>query len=203
MTVANVNLANTALAKLTRDGSIQSLEEKGSNARYMKHFMPEAIEEFIEEFDWPQCRVVQDLSAVAGIDTRGWTYAYQIPDDCVKVWRVNGLDPETLTSISWEMGMSSDMTSDRTYIYTNDSGMKLRFGSSRVTLERFTPKQRDLIAFKLAEKTCLLITKDKSLLKWLSDTYERRISAAKTSIANMEPEVIDTEFVPETIAVRR
>lgn len=202
MAVPEVHLANMALAKLVRDGNIQSLAEKGSNARYMKQFIDDAKLEFIEEFDWPQCRVVQDLQPVALDDTRGWSYAYLVPSDNVKIWRINGLDPESLDVLPWEMGMSSDLTSDRTYIYSNDTSLKLRFGSSRASLSRFSPKQRDLIATRLAMKTCLLITKDKNLLKVLENYYNLNLSKVSTAFANMEPETFDTEFTPELISVR-
>lgn len=202
MAVSQVHLANTALAKLVRDGNIRSLDEVGSNAKYMKQFLSDAVEEVIEEFDWPQCRVVQNLEAVTGVDTRGWSAAYAVPDDCVKVWRVNDVDPEKVSTITWEMGMSEDLTSDRNYIFTNDAGMKLRFGSKRASLERFSPLQRDLMALRLALKTCLLITKDKNLLTKLEQTYARDLSKIKTSYANMEPELLDIEFVPEVISVR-
>jgi hypothetical protein len=202
MAVSQVHLANTALAKLVRDGNLQSLDEKGSNAKYMKQFMEDAIHEFIEEYDWPQCRIVKALNAVPDIDSRGWSAAYEIPSDCVKVWRVNDTDPELAEVITWEMGMSVDLSSTTNYIFTNDSGMNLRYGSSRVSLERFSPQQRDLIATKLAIKTCLLITKDKNLRKDLEAGYARDLSKVKTAYANMEPELFDSEFTPETISVR-
>jgi hypothetical protein len=46
------------------------------------------------------------------------------------------------------------------------------------------------------------LTKDRRLRDQLNNDYTKLLSKAATGIANLEPEVVDQEFVPEVIRVR-
>lgn len=198
MAVSRVDLANLALGHLYRD-SIRDLDGSDPSAVQMKRFMDFSIRKVISEYDWPECRVVKALT-VADVDSRGWTYAYTVPSDKVRVWRVSDLRGTVLEE--FEMGMSADLESDTTYIYSDSAGLAIRYGSERVSLSRFTPDVLELIALDLAEKACMALAKDKTLKKYLAERYKAELSKAKTEAANLEPELHDLEFIPETIAVR-
>lgn len=200
MAVAKLELANQALAYLLRDG-LSSLESPKPTLeeRTMRLHMQQAIEEVIEEYDWPQCRVIANLNSVTP-NLRGWTYAYAIPSDAVVIWRISDLRGATVNK--FEVGMTDDVSSDTNYIFTDDADLAIRYGSRRASLGRFTPQTFDLMARKLAIKGCLPITKDKRLFQLLESDYPKKLSAVKTRVANLEPEVTDIEFVPESILVR-
>lgn len=198
--VAKVDLANFALAKLTKD-RIRDIDSKEPGAVQTALHMEAAIFEFIEEFDWPEARVIAAATAVSDdIDTRGWTYAYQVPSDLLVLWWVG--DITSPFTVPFELGMSKDISSDTTYIFTNQASAYLRYGSKRVGLSRFAMKQIDLIALKLAIKCCLMLGQDKRYRQGLLQEYKTDLSALKTLYANREPEVIDPEFTPELISVR-
>lgn len=199
MSVSEVDLANLALGLLFRD-TIRSLDGREPGAVLTKQFMRSAIEEVIEEFDWPQCRVVKTLTPVVSANLRGWTHSYIIPSDAVCVWNITDLSSKTITK--YELGMSESLDSDETLIFANQSGLTIRYGSRRASLSRFTPQTINLMAIKLAMKCTTLAPKDKGWFKNLGDSYKLQLSALKTRVANMEPEITDTEFVPETISVR-
>lgn len=199
MAVSEVDLANLALGLLFRD-SIRSLDGREPGAVQTKQFMQSAIEEVIEEYDWPQCRVVKTLTAVSGLATRGWTNAYAIPSDAVCVWNVTDLTSTLLTK--YELGMSDQIDNDTTYIFANSAGLSIRYGSRKASLSRFTPQTVNLMAMRLAMKCTSLAPKDKAWFKNLQNDYKLQLSALKTRVANMEPETQDLDFVPETISVR-
>lgn len=198
MAVSRVDLANQALGFLLRD-TLRTLDGSDPASVQLKANIDAAIREVIAEFDWAECRVVKALTAT-DVELRGWTFAHQVPSDAVRVWRVSDLRGTRVED--FEMGMSEDIESDETFIYTSTSGLAIRYGSSRASLSRFTPDVVSLMALKLAIKCCLPLTKDKSLYKEHKNEYIRALSAAKTIAANLEPEVVDQDEVPELIQVR-
>lgn len=199
MAVSTVDLANQALAYLKRD-TIRDLDGTSPEALHSKVHMQATIEEVIEEYDWPQCRVIKNLIAVDVEDLREWTYAYAVPPDAVIIWRIGNLKGDVLTE--FEIGMSPVPETDTTYIFTDSATAAIRYGSRNATLSRFSPQTINLMAIKLASKICMPLTKDKALLQFLTKEYERVASKVKTRMANLEPELIDPEFTPELITVR-
>lgn len=197
-----VDLANAALAYLQRDPNLRSLDGTTPSVVQTKQHLQNSVEEVIEEYDWPFCRVVTPLVQVAdpAMPLRGWTYVYQMPSDAVIVWRVSDLRGNVLED--FEIGMSADVASDTTYIYANTAELAVRYGSRRVSVGRFPAQVFDLMALKLAIKCCMPLTKDKKLFQYLRADYQRNKSAVITKFANLEPEVIDVDAVPELISVR-
>lgn len=199
MAVSRVDLANQALAHLSRD-TLRDLDGTSPAAVQTKAHIQAAIEEVIEEYDWPQCRVIKQLTAVDIAELRGWTYAYAVPSDSVFIWGLTDLVDNAVTK--FEIGMSPDPDSDTLYIFADAPGLSVRYGSRRASLTRFSPQTIALMGMRLAIKVCMPLTKDKVLKRELERAYKLEVSAVKTRMANMEPELIDVEFVPETISVR-
>ena len=199
MSRTKLDLANEALGHLVRD-TLTSLESNSPAAVAIRARMDNAIESVIEEFDWPFCRVVGPLNLTSGVAPRGWAFAYAYPTDCVKVWHVG--DERNTETEPFEIGMSSEIGSDTTYIYTNKADAQVRYGSNRVSIERFSPMAFDLVALALAIRCCMVLTKDRRLRMDLENSYTRLASKVSTSYANLEPEVVDHDFVPDVIRVR-
>lgn len=199
MSRTKLSLANTALGHLVRD-TLSSLESNSPGAVQIREQMQNAMEQVIEEVDWPFARVVTSLTAVSGTPPRGWSFVYAYPSDCVKIWHL-GDERNTVTE-PFEIGMSPAIGSDTTYIFTNKADAQVRYGSSRVTIERFSPAAFELVGLALAVKCCMPLTKDRRLRDQLNSDYTKLLSKAATGIANLEPEVVDQEFVPDVIRVR-
>lgn len=202
MARSNEDLAIAALAYLVKD-SIRSLDESGPYATAMKTHFAIAKEYVIEEYDWPQCRVISPLVLTTGVNTRGWAYAYQYPSDSLKVWAINDGSKGLGYSITpFELGMSDDLTSDRTYVFTDLPSAYIRYSSSRVGIGQFSAQIFDLMALQLAIRTCMLITKDKVLKRDLEAGYKEKLSKVKTLYSNLEPEQTNIDYIPEFISVR-
>lgn len=202
MARTEVDLANAALAYLQRDPNLRSLDGTAPAVVQTKQHMQNAIEEVIEEYDWPFCRVIDSLVQVddTSLPLRGWTYAYQVPSDAVIIWRVSDLRGTILEE--YEQGMSADPSSDTNYIYANSADLAVRYGSRRVGIAKFPAQVFDLMATKLAIKCCMALTKDKQLFQYLRNEYTRNRSAVITKFANLEPEVREVDDTPELITVR-
>jgi hypothetical protein len=118
----------------------------------------------------------------------------------VFLWEIR--DPNGSSVTKFEIGGSADLASTTNYIYSDGTGLTIRYGSRRFPLSRFSPQTINLMALRLAIKCCMPLTKDKVLKRDLETTYTRELSKTITRMANMEPELIDPEFIPETISVR-
>lgn len=199
MSRTKLDLANEALGHLVRD-TLTSLEGNSPAAVAVRARLDNAMERVIEEFDWPFCRVVGPLNLTSGVPPRGWSYAYAYPADCVKVWHIG--DERNTVSEPFEIGMSPDIGSDTTYIFTNKADAQVRYGSRRVSIERFSPMAFELAGLALAINCCMVISKDRRLRLDLENSYTRLLSKTTTSYANLEPEVVDHEFIPDVIRVR-
>ena len=193
------DLANAALAYVARD-TIVSLDGTSPAAIHCKTHWYNSMLEFISKFDWPECRVIQSLELLEGVDTAGWSFAYGLPSDAEKIWYVG--QQKFTKPAPYERGMSSDITTNRQYVFTNEANAFIRYGSSRVSIARWSAESFDLIAIILAQKICMPIGKDLKLHQYLGNLYKTKLSEIKTAVANSEPEVFSTDFVPETIAVR-
>lgn len=194
------DLANLALSYLVR-GQIQSLDATSPEAINAKQSISFAKESVIEEYDWPECRVVTTLTEASGQALRGWSFAYQEPPDVAKLWMLTDGTNNDIP-IKYERGMTDDITSDRAYIYTNQAAAYARYGSTRVSVSRLSAGVFNLVAIKLAFIMCMPLTKDLKLQNNLMNVYARELNKVKTSVANAEPEVIDQDFVPGDIQAR-
>jgi hypothetical protein len=199
MARSDTDLANAALSYLVRD-RLRNLDGDKPEPVQMRENMEQAKQEVIEQYDWPDCRVVAPLILASGIDLRGWTYAYIEPADMIKPWILGDL--KSPKSVPYERGMSSDLSSTNKYFFTDFASANIRYGSSRLPIGGFSAGVFDLIALKLALLTCMPLTKEISIHQYLSALFDKKLSAQKTIIANSEPEVVDLDFIPEAISVR-
>lgn len=198
MSRTEVDLANAALGYLVR-GTLRNLDGQDIQTIEIKSKMDLAKELVIEEYDWPESRVIAPL-VVAAVTAPGWEYAYVAPADLVKVWLL-GEERATKTT-PFALGMVADVSNDTQYFFTDLTPAYLRYGSSRTSIARFSAGVFDLIAQRLAILTCMNLTKDAKMLQFLKNNYDKELSKVKTRVANSEPEVIDIDFTPETISVR-
>lgn len=129
---AQVDLANLALSFLVRD-AIRDPNGSEPAAVQTRLHSTHAVEFVIEQYDWPTSRVVSKLTQVSGVYGRGWAYVYALPADVIKVWNVG---PESINKgeekiYPFEIGLSADITSESTYIFSDQADAYIRYGSSR------------------------------------------------------------------------
>lgn len=196
MARSDVDLANAALRHLVRE-RLQNLDGGDPAPVTLKANMRDAMDYVLEEYDWPEARVVAPAEEAAGVDLRGYSFAYKVPADLLKVWYFG--DQTGRQRFDFERGMSADLTSDRSYFFSNSGGAYIRYTSNRVSVARLNAKLFELVALRLAWISCMVITKNEKLWSKLEDSYNRELSKLKTLVANTEPEVIDVDFVPQTV----
>lgn len=196
MARSDVDLANAALRHLVRE-RLRNLDGGDIAPVTLKANMADAIEYVLEEYDWPEARVVKALETASSVSLRGYAYAYKVPTDLVKIWYF-GNEAGTVR-YDYERGMSSDLSSDRSYFFSNSADAFIRYSSNRIGVARLSVKIFELVAIRLAWICCMPLTKNEKLWAKLEQSYDKELSKIKTLVANAEPEVIDVDFVPQTI----
>lgn len=196
MARSDVDLANAALRHLVRE-RLPNLDGGDPAPVTLKAAMVDALEYVLEEFDWPEARVVMAAEEAATVDLRGYSFAYKVPSDLLKIWFFG--DQIGKVRFDYERGMSSELTSDRSYFFSNSGEAYLRYTSNRVSVARLSVKLFELVAIRLAWVCCMPLTKNEKLWSKLEQTYERELSKLKTLVANEEPEITNIDFVPQTV----
>lgn len=123
---------------------------KTANEYCLKHLMPNfALDR----------RVVSQLPNGPAF---GFEYAYQKPSDCLKVLGIGNAEDKT-----------NDYNVEGDQIQTDllaDDGLEIRFVKNITDVTKYSPEYIILLAWKLAELTCMEITKDKEMLGYLRKT---------------------------------
>jgi len=83
MATSNVQIANFALTMIDAN-SISSLTEETEEARKVNAVFEMTRDELLEEFPWPFAIKRASLALLATAPTYQYSYAYQIPTDCLR-----------------------------------------------------------------------------------------------------------------------
>lgn len=84
MTNQWVTLANRALARIGTQ-QISSLTDGSTPALYCNNLLPEVVQSVYGQFDWKSARKRIELSALVDAPLYGYDYAYQLPNDFMRI----------------------------------------------------------------------------------------------------------------------
>lgn len=90
----------------------------------------------------------------------GYTYAYQYPADCLFFLGIGNMKEKRNNYIVEGSFIYTDC-------YDSEKGLPARYIEDVKDVTKFNPDFVDLLAYQLAEKSCLQITSDKQLLQLL------------------------------------
>jgi hypothetical protein len=85
------SICNLALGKLGID-PIMALSDASKPAQYCKRFYADTRDEVISSHRWNFAMARATLNRLAAAPAFEWAYAYQLPDDCLRVVQLNGYD---------------------------------------------------------------------------------------------------------------
>lgn len=82
-----IDICNQALSPVRR-GSINSLTEGSIQAQQCALHYESCRDELLEKFPWGFAKTVSALNLLSTIDPFKWTYAWQYPATCKRIWRL-------------------------------------------------------------------------------------------------------------------
>lgn len=201
MTVAEVDIASIALSYVG-SGPIQSFTEKTNEAAVCNLHYRFALAETLQAFPWPDIKARVALTALdEALIPRLWTYAYALPADCIRPRFLVGADALPDPRFRQKFEIYADPGTGQKYLVTNLEDPHLIYSTSAMTVDKFSPMLIDAIAWKLAVKIALPITRTAARLDDAMAGWTRALSAAETLAANEDPDTI-AEWTPDWIAER-
>lgn len=176
-----VDLCNQALAFLG-DFTIASLDENTKSARACSFWYPKARRMVLEEHDWNCAKRDASLPAISGPAPLGWSFAYAMPSDCIRL-------------ISTEGGLTDEFEARGRTICTNlTAPLKILYVADIEDVSYFPPLLADCIALALAQKIAFNLTGEPSFVNSVTSLFERQMAKARGADAHLDA---FKTFIPE------
>jgi hypothetical protein len=194
-----VDIANSALIKIGT-ATITALTQQVVAARLCNARLPLVVPLILRRFPWKSAMKTVTLSALSTPppDTR-WGFAYQLPTDIVRIWKLEGVD----FGHGFVIRQNQLWTNTGVTTVVNDDGSLSSTGIApvltyvanpyTVTPSFLDPSLIEAIACQLAVDCCYQLTQSLPLKQSLQGEAKTSLQSAK-SIDSMEtPEVFSWE----------
>lgn len=198
MAESSTQCANLALGHLGSLKEIANLDtENSQEARAMRRFYTQALDEMLRGFSWPFAMKTADLSLIEEDPTTEWAFSYAYPTDCLFLRRILGVARND--SKQSRIPFREAFSDDQQLIYTDEEDAVMEYTVRVSTVERWPVDFVKAFAFLLASYAAPSITAGDPL-KLGDRAMVNHISALAVAKANSnneecEEEPVDSEFV--------
>jgi hypothetical protein len=163
---SKIDIANQALARIGAQ-TITDLEDTSSpTARIINNVFEQSVRELVRMHPWNCLKARQELAQLATPPSFEWDYQYQLPTDCVRLIKVNGMEPtdnESYFEVEGRKILMDDESCQITYIrYTEETG-------------DYDPLFVEALVVYIASKIAISIRQDEQLSTAMLDMFQRRI----------------------------
>lgn len=186
-----VSICNLALSNLGKD-NIDDLAELSAEARACNQFYAHTRDTLLQAYPWRFAGKTQSLALVANDRKGDWLYAYDRPNDCLKIRWVRPAfseDDPVPKALNPHDEFKHPYDAEGGRIYCNLSPAFLRFTFRLTDPTRFSPLFVDALSWHLAVRLAMPLTRDP---KVRADAYELARAMQTTA------EVADANEVRET-----
>lgn len=164
-----VSICNLALSNIGKD-NIQALSDAGSEARACNQFYEITRDMLLQAYPWRFAGKTQSLAEVTNDKPGAWAYAYNRPNDCLKVrW----IRPEYSPTEEWPQTFQEEISNpyeiEGQTIYCNLSPAFLRYTFRLTDPTRFSPMFIDALSWHVAVRLAMPLTRDP---KVRADAYQ-------------------------------
>lgn len=181
MAITDVSIANSALIKIGQE-RINSLDDTTKVARLCKERLPYCVLEVLRDHPWNFAMARASLSRLSDEPLFDWSYAYQKPTDCVRIWKAETDDIEFVV--------------EGDQILTDEDTFYCRYITSNVTPGKYPPDFAETVAFRLAADLAYAIAQSSALQESMLKMYSMRLKLAKSNDAQegTPDELIETTW---------
>jgi len=163
-----VQICNIALSKLGQQ-AINSLTEDSPVARYCSIFYDPIKDEVLRGHNWNFAGKRVSLAPVSDAPVFGYSYAFNLPADCIKVRYLND------SAISW--------TVEGRTILANTDSINVVYTSRIEDTTLFDPFFISVLATRLAAELAVPITSSATLGQNLFKSYQIQLDSARAADA--------------------
>ena len=195
--LTDVLIARRALSWTGSTGPLTSLSDSTPHAQSANLWLPQARISVLDAFDWNFARkraVLQAITTRPDGLAREWTYAYQLPSDCVRPRNIVRNAPKiSYRPIPFEESLS-EMNTEETerVLLTDEPNATLTYTFEQTNPVTYTPSFADALILKLATYLGGSIGSSRRIQE-LEELYMRALSMAKTDEANTGPSHEDSD----------
>lgn len=141
-------ICNLALAKLGID-PIMALTDASKPAQYCKRFHDDTRDEVLSSHRWNFAMARATLNRLAAAPAFEWAFAYQLPDDCLRIVQLNGYDTTE---------RKGEFSIEGRELLTDAETAEVRYIARVTDASAWPPLFVDALATKLASKLAAPLT---------------------------------------------
>lgn len=162
-----VEIANRALEAIGAD-PITSLDDESKPARLCRRLYPQLRDEIIRNHPW-NCAAARDaLPALATAPAWGFAFAYELPVDCIRVWRVQGATVDT----DWRV-------EGRTIATNLPAPLRIEYGRRVEDPAQLDALLVSVIVARLAMELAMPVSDSQSMRQQMEREYRRLLREAR------------------------
>ena len=189
---SSVEIANSALTKLG-EGRITSLTDNVKAAREINAIFTLRRDKLLRTFNWNFAMKRESLSALADGPTWGYTYAYRLPSDCLRMVQVG--DVWVIPGYGDFIGGGPDeapFSIEGGQIHSDWSApLNVRYIRRVTNAGEFDAAFVEAFAYDLAHETCESITQSTSKKESLKEGRRTEIlDAIRSNAIELPPQVV-------------
>lgn len=150
---------------------IIALTDDTRAAGLCRRYWPQVRDEVIRSHPWNSATARASLPALVDAPTWGYTYAYQLPGDCLRVLAVNDCDP---FSQPWKV-------EGRSIVTDKSAPIEILYLRSLPDSGFFDPMLVSALAARMAHELAIPLTSDQGVRKAMREEYAERLRAARSA----------------------
>ena len=178
----DIDIASNALV-LVGDEPINSFNDEGAGATAARNLYPSTKRMLLAHHPWSFALKEQNLNQTSQQPDQltDFRYAYQIPPDTIKIWRVM---PQ-----SWYVIVGQ-------FLYSNSNELLMRY-THDVDESLYPDYYQKTLEHLLAREFAQLVTENTSKSQYFAQTYKDNLASAMATDSQNAPEqpIIDSPFV--------
>jgi hypothetical protein len=189
-------IQNQGLQKLGLDPIISDADKSKSARAMLSAYNPMRQYE-LRAHNWKFAEVDKNLAVDTTQPIFSWTYAYQLPSDCLRLLQIAGIR-QSLGSASYRTGLEGLYTIKGRKILTNlTAPLPITYTSDIEDTTLFDSNFTDMLACRLALQTCIHLTQNDKLKADIAREYKRSLNQALISgSVELPPQgIADDSFV--------
>lgn len=197
---STVEICNLALSNLGKD-NINAIDEASNEARACRQFYPITLRMMLQSHPWKFASRTVSLAEVDNDKLGAWAYAYALPGDKLTVRHIRRayvLDDPSPQTRQQELLNLYEIEGER--LYCNLSPCLLHYVALIEDPEKFSSLFVDALAWHLAVRLAMPLTRDPNIRKAAFETATAMQSIAEANEANEERNWIDHDS--EMVEVR-
>jgi hypothetical protein len=167
-------VANLALALVEQERISRLDSDTSKPAQLCNEFLPQVRRECLALHPWTFARRRASLPALAAAPSFGWTAQYQVPADCIRVWRIEADDPHE----PWDR--EGDVV-----LCNLAAPLRIRYIADIADSGKWSPLFVPLVAAALAERLAMPLTASAQAAERVTRALDRARAQAR-AVSGME-----------------